>query len=267
MDTSSDLPTTAVDSLLGSRQPDRHAECPAHGVFTSRNIIGRVWSQCPDCEAAARAEREREEAADRQRFNEERHRRMMAAAQIPARFERCAFDNYVATTDGQRQALATARDFAEDFEVHAKRGATLILSGQPGTGKSHLTGAILRALMPTKDVRYTTCMDLIRAVRETWRKDAQHSESAMLGYFESLDLLAIDEVGMQYGTEGEQTILFDVLDRRYRQVKPTVLLTNLDKDGLKALVGERTFDRLRETARWVSFDWPSYRPVARKTAC
>ena len=71
---------------------------------------------------------------------------------------------------------------------------------------------------------------------------------------------------MQYGTDGEQTIVFDVLDRRYREVRPTLILTNQDKAGLKAFVGERTFDRLVETCRWVPFDWPSYRPQARREA-
>ena len=65
---------------------------------------------------------------------------------------------------------------------------------------------------------------------------------------------------------GEQTILFDVLDRRYRDMMPTILLTNQDKKGFKEFIGERTFDRLVETARWVPFDWPSYRPTARKEA-
>ncbi|MNL85189.1 DNA replication protein DnaC [compost metagenome] len=76
----------------------------------------------------------------------------------------------------------------------------------------------------------------------------------------------LDEIGVQYGTDGEQTILFDVLDRRYRDMKPSVFLTNQDKKGFKEFIGERTFDRLTETSRWVPFDWASYRPQARKEA-
>ncbi|MDP0953484.1 hypothetical protein Q6283_29845, partial [Klebsiella pneumoniae] len=71
-------------------------------------------------------------------------------------------------------------------------------------------------------------------------------------------------VGVQYGTDGEQTILFDILDRRYRDMQPTIILTNQDVKGLQEYIGERTFDRLREVSRLVTFDWESYRPVARK---
>jgi DNA replication protein DnaC len=139
----------------------------------------------------------------------------------------------------------------------------LIFAGKPGTGKSHLAGAILQAVL-TPNVRYVTCMDLIRMVRETWRKDSERSETQVLRYLEGLDLLVVDEVGMQYGTEGEQTILFDVLDRRYREVRPMVLLTNQNRDGFKSFVGDRIYDRLVETSRWVPFDWDSYRGTARK---
>lgn len=81
-----------------------------------------------------------------------------------------------------------------------------------------------------------------------------------------MSLLVIDEVGVQYGTEGEQTILFDVLDLRYRGMLPTILMTNQDLSGMKGFLGERTWDRVRETCRWVPFDWESYRPVARNEA-
>lgn len=258
-----DTSHNAGSAAFRGTKPNCDALCPEHGVFVSRNILRNIWSKCPECERIAREAREAEEAAARAAQAEAAHRRMLDAVRIPARFERCGFDNFVADTDAKRHALTVCREFAEEFEEHHKRGATLILSGQPGTGKSHLAGAILRALL-SDQVRYTTCMDMIRAVRETWRKDSERTESQLLGYFERLDLLVIDEVGMQYGTDGEQTILFDVLDRRYREVKPTIIITNQDREGLKTFVGERIFDRFRETSRWVAFDWPSYRASARK---
>jgi DNA replication protein DnaC len=229
----------------------------------SRNVLRGIWTKCPTCDDIAEAKAEAERQAERQKRIEQHNRTMLALARIPNRFIGRTFEKFIAGTDEQRVALTICRDFAENFEEHAKKGASLILSGKPGTGKSHLTAAILQAHIG-REVCYMTCMDLIRAVRETWRRDSERSESEVLRYLEKLDLLAIDEVGMQYGTDGEQTILFDVLDRRYREVKPTILITNQDKDGFKQFIGERTYDRLRETSRWVAFDWPSYRPQARK---
>lgn len=241
----------------------RDAVCPTHGAFESRQIVGRIWSSCPQCEAEKQAAREAEQARINAESRERERRRLIDLAAIPARFVGKGFDNFVADTEAKRHALTVVRDFAEQFEDNARAGKGLILSGLPGTGKSHLAGAALQALLP-RDVRYMTCLDLIRAVRETWRRDSEKTEGHVLRYLERLDLLVIDEVGVQYGTDGEQTVLFEVLDRRYREVKPTILLTNQDKAGFKSFVGERTFDRLAETCRWVPFDWASYRPQARK---
>jgi DNA replication protein DnaC len=53
--------------------------------------------------------------------------------------------------------------------------------------------------------------------------------------------------------------LFDIIDKRYRDVKPTILISNLTKAELKGFLGERSFDRLREGGLWVDFLWESFR--------
>lgn len=243
----------------------RDAHCPEHGAFVSRQIIPRIWSKCPACNEAERSAELDAELIRQRELTESRHRSAIEAARIPARFIGRTFENFTAATDAQRHALTVTRDFSENFAANARKGAGLVLAGMPGTGKSHLAAAVLQSIV-TQDVRYLTCMDLIRSIRDTWRRDSEKSETQVLTYLERLDLLVIDEVGVQYGTDGEQTIVFDVLDRRYREVRPTILLTNQDKDGFKKFIGERTFDRLVETCRWVPFDWPSYRPIARREA-
>lgn len=118
--------------------------------------------------------------------------------------------------------------------------------------------------MPAHVGLYLTCAGLIRAVRATWSRDSERTEVDVLRELGTVALLVIDEVGVSGGTDNEQALIFDVLDRRYRDMRPTILLTNLDKAGFKVFVGDRVYDRLTETARWVIFDWDSYRPTARK---
>jgi DNA replication protein DnaC len=191
---------------------------------------------------------------------------MLRASGIPERVKGCSFANYRADSDDQKAAMQVAMDFAEAFDARKKSGDSLIFAGRPGTGKGHLAAAVMRKLIPEYLPIYTTCLDMIRSVRETWRKDSRHSESQVLQEYEDADLLIIDEIGVQYGTDGEQTIIFDVLDRRYRQMRPTIFITNQDKAGFKAFIGERAYDRLTQTAKWVPFDWTSYRATARREA-
>lgn len=245
--------------LLGPRQADRDAVCAQHGAYVAKHLLRQLWAKCPTCADEAKAEADALKNKELAERREKAHRDMLLASAIPTRFIGRTFDVFTAPTPGHTHALTVARDYAEQFAENARAGKGLILAGMPGTGKSHLAGAILQHLMPRHDVHYITCMDMIRAVRETWRRDSEKTESQVLSFLQNIDLLAIDEIGMQYGTDGEQTILFDVLDRRYREVMPTLVLTNQDQPGLRKFVGDRTFDRLTETCRWVPFDWPSHR--------
>lgn len=261
----SDQLPEGIASAFARKGEQRAANCPEHGAYTAVNIIRGIWSKCPVCEVERRAAAEAEDAARQRRIADEQHRALLASAAIPQRFIGRTFDNFATPTERHAHALTVCRDYAESFAEQRRKGAGLILAGLPGTGKSHLAAALLQRTL-SASVAYTTCLDMIRAVRDTWRRDSERSETQVLNHLERLDLLVIDEVGMQYGTDGEQTILFDVLDRRYRDMMPTIFLTNQDVKGMQQYIGERTFDRLREVSKWVTFDWPSHRPTARREA-
>lgn len=247
---------------------ERTINCDTHGEYTSvgKKYMGKreIWSRCPGCVQDHDDEEKRKEEEKRTQAAQARLEEMLESACVPKRFIGRTFDNFNAKTDGQQTALRIAQEYATDFQDHMRKGTGLIMSGLPGTGKSHLAAAILQSIMPNSLGLYTTCMNIIRNVRGTWRKDSDSSESEILAGYSDVALLVIDEIGVQYGTDGEQTILFDVLDRRYRNMMPTILLTNQAKQGFKDFIGERSYDRLTETSRWVSFDWASYRPQARK---
>lgn len=259
-----------LSDKFGERNPDGSAKtrtesCDIHGEFISRHILGNRWSRCSECQKIQEDEQARirqEEEAKKKRAHLDA---WLGRSAIPVRFIGRSFDNFKASTPDQARALSVMRGYSEGFASEAKAGKGLILTGKPGTGKSHLAAAVLQSLTG-RHVMYATCMDIIRMVRETWRKGSERSERQVLAHLGDLDLLAIDEMGVQYGTDGEQTILFDVLDLRYRNVKPTILLTNQDLQGLKTFIGDRSYDRLKETCRHVSFEWESYRPQARKEA-
>lgn len=246
----------------------RTATCEKHGDFesTGSRFLGtrEIWSGCEACEAE-RKEAERL-AAEAKKLEAQRIRleAMLRRTAIPARFIGRSFENFRAASDEQERALEVARKFTEAFDAKSSRGQGLVFSGKPGTGKSHLAAAILQGIMPAHCGLYITAMGLIRMVRATWRRDSERTEDEVLDMLARVPLLVIDEIGVQYGTEGEQTVLFEVLDRRYCDLKSTILLTNQGKDGFRDYIGARSFDRLTETARWVSFDWESYRPQARK---
>jgi len=241
--------------------------CPVHGEYTKYAqqgpLSGRViWTRCQACIESEQQALQLVEA----RAEVARREAMLDDSGIPRRFLDRSFDNFVATSKAQQQVLATTKAYVEEFDRNFEQGFGLVFSGKLGTGKTHLAAAILSALMPGYVGRYTTAMDLIQAIRSTWRRDSVRSERDVLNRIAGFPMLVIDEVGVQYGTDGEQTLLFDVLDRRYREMIPTILITNQPASGLREFIGDRSFDRLRECSHWVQFDWDSYRPEAARSA-
>ena len=283
MDHSPDQPMQPATSCLPNTATDQLGEvitaCAIHGNYTSTGVryaIGRltreVWTPCPDCEecrvsAERQAEAEKSAAAAKAKLEA-----LLSEAAIPARFIGRTLSTFRAETPEQTRALAVASEFAGNFAEHRRKGDSLILLGAPGTGKSHLAAAILQAILPEHCGLYTTCSGVIRTVRATWRPNSERTESQVLHVLATVPLLVIDEIGVQYGTDSEQNILFDLLDRRYREMMPTILMANLrlkrEKDaepaGLREVLGERIYDRLTEIAKIVTFEGESYRARARK---
>lgn len=266
-----DLPSPRAALSSRTDLGTKDAVCPEHGEFVSKGFRleawkREIWSQCPQCQQAAeREQRDEEHRRQADRVARERQEAIGQAC-IPLRFQDRTFEAFHAADEVQLRAMTVVRDFTEGFAAYASKGSGLILSGKPGTGKTHLASAAMLALMGSgRWLQYLTVMEMIRMVRETWSRNSERSEREVLRLLGSeIDLLVIDEVGVGYATEGEQNIVFDVLDRRYAEMRPSILITNQDAQGLKSSLGERTFDRLRQTHALVKFDWPSYRRTARK---
>lgn len=254
--TNSEFPT--IRALL-ERQPDRTESCATHGEYASHNVLGKVWSKCPSCAAIEKAEREQEEIEKSADEKRRAWQKKLGQADIPERFHSRTLDSYKIENEGQRRAHKFAVDYAEQFS--RAKGRSAIFCGSPGTGKTHLAVGIgLRIMERGNMALFTTVQRAVRRVKDSWRKDAKESESDVIALMVEPGLLILDEVGVQFGTEFEKNLLFDILNERYEKQKSTILLSNLTAQEVKVFLGERVFDRLREGGgQCVPFTWESYR--------
>jgi DNA replication protein DnaC len=251
---------------------DAEMTCERHGkravmVF---KLYSDDWSpaRCDLCEA--------EEAVALKAAEEARHKADIAAMQkrmlekrlnqsaIPARFTDRSFDSYMAKDAGESKALSVCRSYAEAFDDNRARGSSLILCGHTGTGKTHLAASIaVSVIKQGKSALYTTIGRMFRTVKDTYRKSSEMTEQAAIDTYAIPDLLVIDEVGVQYGSDTERMILFDVVNARYEALKPTILVSNLAMAALAEYVGDRVIDRMKENGgKIVIFDWKSHRGAA-----
>jgi DNA replication protein DnaC len=241
--------------------------CEKHGEFTASllKFPGQSeprWTTCQECFREDMKSEEKQMAVKLNKENRERKIRFaLGRAAIPSRFADRQFENYVCENEGQQKAFNSAKRYAEQWEDAKTAGRCLIMVGKPGTGKTHLAIAIARAVLATDDVAmYVRASEAIATVTETYSRDSQKTERQALDSFAVPDLLIIDEVGRQRGTDNERMILFEIINRRYEEGKPTIIISNLDLVGLRSYMDEATEDRLREGGgRAIDFNWESYR--------
>lgn len=177
----------------------------------------------------------------------------------------CTFQNYNAELPGQRHALMKSKQYADAF---GSGFGGFIFSGGCGTGKNHLAAAIGNQLLERgRSVLVVTVPDLMMRFRETYQDGARTTEADLMKDLCNVDLLVLDDIGVQRGNKNEEVVLFQIVDRRLSNRKPVGMLTNLDAPGLTEMLGVRIMDRMTmDGGMWVNFDWFSYRKQVKSWA-
>lgn len=241
------------------------AVCETHGEFqqsTHTLFTGlEISTSCPDC--LKEKQPEGGQCSESEKRKMESIGARIRGACIPKRFEGKSFDNYIVDCPESAKMLKTCRRYAENFAKVKKEGISLILHGNVGTGKSHLSCAIANKLAHDGySSHYTTIGKAIGAVKDTYRKGSEQGELEVINGYSKPDLLILDEVGIQYGTDAEKNILFAIINARYEAMKPTIMISNLDMVGLTQYAGERVIDRMKEGGGMtLVFNWGSHRGI------
>ena len=249
-----------------SKQP---AECPEHGEYAA--IISKHRDGPSGCPACAEIRQREKDAEDQKalmaKIAADRLANKLGAALIPSRFRDRSFEGYIATEPKQIKALTVCREYAENFAEHFKAGRCLLLLGNVGTGKTHLAAAIANHIMQTTNATavYRTVGGILQHIKGSYDRESEYSEADAFAAYTKPSLLIIDEVGATKSTEFELATLFNIINGRYEEQLPTVVISNLPAGELSGALGERCVDRLREGGGIaVGFDWKSAR--ARATA-
>lgn len=188
-------------------------------------------------------------------------RQLVERTAIPPRFAHCTFETFAVELPEQKTALSACREYAADFQKLYSRGVCMVLRGNVGTGKNHLACAIARQVSEQGySSLLVTVSEILQRIRSTWGRNLPENDGEIIDRFADVNLLILDEVGRQYGTDAEKLDLFKVIDARYRAMRPTMVISNLSPVKICDYLGEAAYDRLRENdGRLVNFDWMSHR--------
>lgn len=142
-----------------------------------------------------------------------------------------------------------------------EEGRNIILAGNPGTGKTHLSiGLGINACNKGYKVFFTTAASLINELKETKSDKKLYTFEKR---FEKYDLIILDELGyISFDKEGNE-LLFTFLSLRAER-KSTIITTNLSFDRWNEIFNDAVLtaaliDRMTHKSYVLNMNGESYR--------
>lgn len=153
-------------------------------------------------------------------------------------------DHGISPHDNIRTIYAASRNFTKKFGAEFQN---LLLYGDTGLGKTFLCNCIARELL---DSQHTVLYDTAPRIFKKMEEQRFSKEYADAGANEELEmlfdaeLLILDDLGSEFMTVVTNTGLFDVINRRIIDKRPTIISTNLSLNDLQSHYSDRIVSRL-----------------------
>lgn len=170
-----------------------------------------------------------------------------------------SFETFRAYRADLKKAFEQVKRYADSFRTEKSSNLFFQSSGF-GTGKSHLSMAVVRAV---KQKGYTAIFistpKLLTKIRSTYKRDAETTEDELINNLISADLVVFDDLGAENAGGWGREKLFELIDQR--SGKSSIFTTNLDSADFKADKDMgRLFSRMMENSRVISLSQvPDYR--------
>lgn len=162
-------------------------------------------------------------------------------------FDRSVFNN----------EFMTAVNYVKQFD--RQKPSNLFFQGTFGTGKSHLSVSIAKAL---RDRGYSTVFistpKLLTKIRSTYNKNSDVEEEQVIKTLTNVDLVVFDDIGAEGVGDWATQKLFELIDQRAG--KHNVFTTNLSSNEFESDKKlERLFSRMMESATVIVMKGDDYR--------
>lgn len=218
--------------------------CDKHGHYDGKietlDIGGlkiTKHTSCPYCKQEAKNDDAKQKIAKLQKLKQQ--------ALIPKRYKDANFDNFIEHTQNTKNIKNLCQHYVDNWQDVGANGGGFIFFGGYGNGKTRLGCTIINELISKYSINavYASLYDVLNAVKNGWR-DADEGKKTK--HYYNVDLLVIDEVGVNFGSDADKIILFNLINKRYESMLPTILISNLSADNLSNYLSRRVIDRLIE---------------------
>lgn len=215
--------------------------------------------------------KEQERQAKEAEEQEERKRnieRLLGNSGIKKRFMQRTFENFRCDTAGRQYSYRAAKFYADNWDKIKETGNGLYFEGTNGTGKTHLAAAIaLQLIGRGVPVICKTGTDILLDVKRAY-DSPELKEQQILDVYRNVDLLIVDDLGKEQCSDWSMTTLYSIFNDRYEAMRPIIITTNYNTDGLAEALAPKGSDstkidailsRLRETSTVITMAWEDIR--------
>jgi DNA replication protein DnaC len=160
---------------------------------------------------------------------------------------------------------AQLRRYINHFETYRREGHGLWLTGPLGVGKTCAAALVLKEIAAQhaevrrdagrRDSRggrvwgFWNADQLLRALRASHADDSAIDQHVLHLQLCEIQVLVIDDLRAPRQTEWSKNELYGLINTRYEDRLPTMITTDVDESELRATIGDRTIDRLRERCK------------------
>ena len=109
---------------------------------------------------------------------------------------------------------------------------------------------------------FLPAVELMLEIKESWRNEEDsraESEKRILDKYTRCPLLTIDDLGAEKVSEWSRQVIYLLIDRRYRDMKQTIITSNLTQGQLAEQLDARIASRIAEMGLVIDLGDKDYR--------
>jgi DNA replication protein DnaC len=153
---------------------------------------------------------------------------------------------------------AKMRDFPPTWQKLKESTEGIFLTGSRGVGKTHLAVALMREMiLSTQPVNHSgtykvdiqkmplfiSVPELLLEIRDTFDGN-EISEKAVIDKYSWIDMLILDDLGVEKTSDWVLQTLYTIMDRRYREELRTIITSNLSIEEIQEKLDDRIASRI-----------------------
>lgn len=214
-----------------------------HGlIHPFKNDTVLIWRAKPEscnCKQAQEVQRRKvEEEKEREqhlrKMNHSRNvRQLMLNSGIPPRLQQYSMSGYN-ITEFNKKAYQTTEKYIANLQQHLSDGTGICFVGNCGVGKTFLAACIAKAVIEQEIFAlYQNISGLYRELKQSFSA-TNMTEDDVINKYVSVPLLVLDDVGKELPSDWKLSTLYELINRRTDEMKPTIYTTNYSNLDLKS---------------------------------